>query len=75
MSGKDTLTNSRPIAVINRSFWPVSDVLGEGLLRFCELLVARDERPAVITQSKSNLDQEAARGCRTETTFIYSLFL
>lgn len=66
MSGKDTLTNSRPIAVINRSFWPVSDVLGEGLLRFCELLVARDERPAVITQSKSNLDQEAARGCRGE---------
>lgn len=45
------------IALINRSFWPASQVLGEALLQVAEQLSANN-RVVVITQSAINLNEE-----------------
>lgn len=65
------------LAIVNRSFWPKNQVIGEALLRFAEH-AAKTQSVCVITQSSDNLRQkmdEAARGnnvelraCRALTT-------
>ena len=42
------------LVIINRSFWPIYPVIGEGLLRLAES-VAKSKKIAVITQDHSNI--------------------
>lgn len=42
------------LAIVNRSFWPQSQVIGEGLLQFAEQ-VAEDHSVCVITQADGDL--------------------
>jgi len=44
------------LAIINRSFWPVYPVIGEGLLRVAETL-ATSKKVAVITQDHTNINK------------------
>lgn len=72
----------RGVAIVNRSFWPQSQVIGEGLLRFAEL-VAKDQPVTLITQSPHDLKKAldvAGRGdgltcheCRARTTSASAL--
>ncbi|UAW99470.1 glycosyltransferase [Halopseudomonas nanhaiensis] len=65
------------LAIVNRSFWPDSQVIGEGLLQFAET-AARDHTVCVLTQTSGNLEQTLAdagrganvqiRACRSYTT-------
>lgn len=65
------------LAIVNRSFWPQSQVIGEGLLQFAEL-VAEKQPVCVITQAAGDLQallKEKGRGkgveiraCRSYTT-------
>lgn len=71
------------IAIVNRSFWPQSQIIGEGLLRFAEEMVL-NQPVTVITQTPVNLTAEllaAGRGqgvifhaMRTRTTSSSQLF-
>jgi glycosyltransferase involved in cell wall biosynthesis len=46
------------LAIINRSFWPKSEVIGESLLRLAERSADAGLAPVVITQSNLNLSLE-----------------
>lgn len=71
------------VAIVNRSFWPQSQVIGEGLLRFSEK-VAEHHSVCVITQAKGDLGAELARegrakgvqirSCKAYTTSASNLF-
>ena len=73
---------SRGVAIVNRSFWPQNQVIGEGLLRFA-LRVAKDQPVTLITQSPCDLRSSlaaAGRGdglichdCRARTTSASAL--
>lgn len=72
------------LAIVNRSFWPRNQVIGEGLLQFAEL-AAKNHSVVVITQSKDDLVDrlaQAGRGrdvdvrvCRAYTTSASRLLL
>jgi len=52
------------LAIVNRSFWPQSQVIGEGLLQFAEL-AAKNHSVCIITQTAGDLTAElrsAGRG-------------
>jgi hypothetical protein len=65
------------IAIVNRSFWPKSQVIGEGLLQFAEL-AAKQHSVCVITQEEGDLGELLAskgrgqgvqvRACKAYTT-------
>lgn len=65
------------VAIVNRSFWPQSQVIGEGLLQFAEQ-VAKENSVCVITQAKGDLAAKLAkegrgkglqiRACKAYTT-------
>jgi glycosyltransferase involved in cell wall biosynthesis len=73
-SGRSKKTD---LAIVNRSFWPKSQVIGEGLLQFAEL-VAKQYSVCVITQEEGNLEALLAgkgrgrgvqvRACKAYTT-------
>jgi len=44
------------LAIVNRSFWPKSQVIGEGLLQFAEL-AAKQHSVCVITQEEGDLGE------------------
>src|SRR5690606_11811474 len=48
------------LAIVNRSFWPQSQVIGEGLLQFAEQAAQR-QSVCVITQSDGNLTELLTR--------------
>jgi glycosyltransferase involved in cell wall biosynthesis len=50
-SGRSKKTD---LAIVNRSFWPKSQVIGEGLLQFAEI-VAKQHSVCVITQKEGDL--------------------
>ena len=70
------------LAIVNRSFWPQSQVIGEGLLQFAEQ-AAQDHSVCVITQADGDLSTrlaEAGRGhnvqiraCKSYTTSASSV--
>lgn len=53
------------IAIVNRSFWPNDQVIGEGLLQFAEE-VAQHHSVCVITQTKDDLAKQLAKEGRGE---------
>ena len=65
------------LAIVNRSFWPQSQVIGEGLLQFAEQ-AAKDHSVCVITQADGDLSELLAsegrgksvqvRACKSYTT-------
>jgi glycosyltransferase involved in cell wall biosynthesis len=65
------------LAIVNRSFWPQSQVIGEGLLQFAET-AAEDHSVCVITQAEGDLATQLAeagrgkgvqvRACKSYTT-------
>lgn len=65
------------LAIVNRSFWPESQVIGEGLLQFAEL-AAKQHSVCVITQEEGDLAELMAskgrgrgvqvRSCKAYTT-------
>ena len=65
------------LAIVNRSFWPQGQVIGEGLLQFAET-VAKKHSVCVITQEEENLSELLAtqgrgknitvRACKSYTT-------
>ena len=65
------------LAIVNRSFWPKSQVIGEGLLQFAEA-AAEEHSVCVITQADVNLAARLAvegrgrgiqiRACKSYTT-------
>jgi glycosyltransferase involved in cell wall biosynthesis len=65
------------LAIVNRSFWPKSQVIGEGLLQFAEL-AAKQHSVCVITQEEGDLGELLAskgrgqgvqvRACKAYTT-------
>ena len=65
------------LAIVNRSFWPHSQVIGEGLLQFAEL-AAKQHSVCVITQEEGDLAELLAgkgrgqgvqvRACKAYTT-------
>ncbi|WKU19017.1 glycosyltransferase family 4 protein [Advenella alkanexedens] len=48
------------VAIVNRSFWPQSQVIGEGLLQFAEQ-VAQHHSVCVITQAEGDLAAKLAK--------------
>ena len=48
------------LVIINRSFWPIYPVLGEGLLRLAESL-ASSKKVAVIIQDHENIKKHLKR--------------
>jgi hypothetical protein len=44
------------LAIVNRSFWPQSQVIGEGLLQFSEV-VSEQYSVCVITQEEDCLEE------------------
>lgn len=72
------------IAIVNRSFWPKSQVIGEGLLQFAEK-TAKQHSVCVITQAEDDLPELLAshgrgegihiRACKAYTTSKSSLVL
>ena len=60
------------LAIINRSFWPESEILGEAKLRLAEF-VAESGKACVITQTKVDLISELKKSDRgTGVTFYAS---
>lgn len=57
------------VAIINRSFWPASQVLGEAHLRVAERL-ALNSKVIVITQSAFNLKAEMSRAGRGKNVVV-----
>lgn len=65
------------LAIVNRSFWPQGQVIGEGLLQFAEA-VAKENSVCVITQEEESLSELLAtegrgknvivRACKSYTT-------
>ena len=56
--------NRYDLVIINRSFWPIYPVIGEGLLRLAES-IAPIKKVAIITQDHSNINRhlkESGRG-------------
>lgn len=70
------------LAIVNRSFWPQNQVIGEGLLQFAETVV-QSQPVSIITQSSNDLAdalKSDGRGqgikcydCRARTTSASSL--
>ncbi|WP_417687886.1 glycosyltransferase [Pseudidiomarina sp.] len=58
------------LAIINRSFWPQSEILGEAKLRLAER-VAEDGRACVIAQAKIDVKGEALRQNRANKVKFY----
>lgn len=48
------------LVIINRSFWPIYPVIGEGLLRLAESL-AKNKKIAVITQNHSDIKKNLVK--------------
>lgn len=71
------------LAIVNRTFWPHNQVIGEALLQFAEK-TARNHRVCVIAQSQENIRRvmaDAGRGkdvkicdCRAHTDSASSFF-
>lgn len=65
--------------IINRSFWPIYPVIGEGLLRLAESLAVDKKKVAVIVQDqlkniKNNLkDSNRGIGIKFFTTWAFSI--
>lgn len=72
------------LAIVNRSFWPQSQVIGEGLLQFAEL-AAKQHSVCVITQEEGDLGELLAskgrgqgvqvRACKAYTTSASGLMM
>jgi hypothetical protein len=58
------------ILVINRSFWPVYPVIGEALLRFCEIK-ARDSYVGVVLQDHANIRSQLTKHNRGNGVNFY----
>lgn len=59
------------LAIVNRSFWPQGQVIGEGLLQFAET-VAKNNSVCVITQEEGNLSELLEREGRGKGVDIRS---
>lgn len=59
------------LAIVNRSFWPHSQVIGEGLLQFAEK-VAQTHSVCVITQAKGDLAAVLRAAKRGEGVSIHA---
>lgn len=70
MPNKDSLKGSS-IVVINRGFWPASDVPGESLLVLSELL-SRDCKTFVLTQSNEDVESRCRERGRAVSVQIRS---
>jgi glycosyltransferase involved in cell wall biosynthesis len=56
-------TTKTDLAIVNRAFWPKSQVIGESLLQLAES-VAQRKRVVVITQSEGGLQERLAQAGR-----------
>lgn len=65
------LTKRIDLAIINRAFWPRSQVIGEGLLQFAELAASRGS-VCVITQSDVNLEKKLRNEGRGENVRVFA---
>ena len=52
------------LAIINRSFWPKSQIIGESLLQLCELLSKKGYKVVAIVQGSSSLKQSLKSNAR-----------
>lgn len=59
------MSRNTGLAIINRGFWPRSQIIGEALLQLAERQ-ARHQPVTVITQTATNLRQELDLACRGE---------
>lgn len=69
------LAQKDDFAIVMRTFWPVSPVVGEGMMKVSESL-SRDFRCRVITQNQQNVKAEAEkynRGRKVVFSSIYAL--
>jgi glycosyltransferase involved in cell wall biosynthesis len=60
------------VAIINRSFWPVSPVIGEALLRFAEGAANQGHSISVIIQDNSGIKGKLAEAGRGKGIHFYS---
>lgn len=60
------------IAIVNRSFWPQSQIIGEGLLRFAETQ-ALSHPVTIITQTPSNLSEELRVAGRAQGVLLFAM--
>lgn len=73
------------LVIINRTFWPEGQVLGEALLQLGEKAISKDKEVVVICQNKNNLIEQAKqsdrginllfRSCKLRSDSSSNLFL
>lgn len=59
------------LAIINRSFWPESEILGEAKLKVAEHIISQGKEACVITQAVTNISTEAAKQNRGQGVKFY----
>ncbi|WP_127347777.1 glycosyltransferase [Pseudidiomarina mangrovi] len=59
------------LAIINRSFWPESEILGEAKFQMAEQVIANNGKACVIAQAKTDIAAEAAKQNRGHGVKFY----
>ncbi|NWO01548.1 MAG: glycosyltransferase [Idiomarinaceae bacterium] len=61
------------LAIINRSFWPENEMLGEAKLKLAEFFSGSKKKVCVITQSNADIERELEKAKRgNNVSFFYS---